>query len=302
MPNQEKKVLQVIEEHEASGIYFNVNGLKTFALKYGRGETVLCLHGAPASSFLYRKLLRSLEKKGYKAVCIDLPGMGLTERPANFDYSFSNLSEFIYEAAKALKLKKYHLVVHDMGGPLGFALAARHANRILSITILNTWIDGVKFKKPGYMKPFEKRILGEAELKMFNHLTWQVVFKSIGVLNTSLLSIPEMNAYVELLKRDDHGKAFLKIMRNYDATPQFRDLCYKAVQNVKYPVQIIWGEQDSLLSIEEHGKAIQKIANIKEITKLKAAHFLQEEVWLAIADKIVEAAKSVHIKSAKKEA
>jgi pimeloyl-ACP methyl ester carboxylesterase len=302
MAKKEKSVTDVIKEHEASGQYFQVDGIKTFALKYGRGETVLCIHGVPTSSFLYRKVLRSLEKKGYKGVAIDLPGLGLTERPENFDYSFSNLADFVYNAAKALKLKKFHLVVHDIGGPIGFALAARHSNRILSLSILNTWIDVVNFKKPVVMRPFEKRLLGEAELKMMTHLTWPVMFKQMGVVNSSRISQAEMNAYIDLLKREDNGKAFLKIMRSFENSPEFRDLCYKAVQNTAYPIQAIWGASDPALQLETYGKEIKEIAGLKEIHQLRARHFLQEEAWLSIADKIVDQAKSIHLKTQKKEA
>lgn len=302
MAKKEKSVAAVIEEHEASGIYFDVDGIRTFALKYGRGETVLCIHGVPTSSFLYRKVLRALDKKGYKGVCIDLPGLGLSDRPENFDYSFSNLADFVYKAAKALKLKKFHLVVHDIGGPIGFALAARHANRIMSLTILNTWIDVVNFKKPVFMKPFEKRVLGEAELKMMTHLTWPVMFKNIGVVNTSRISQQEMNAYIDLLKRGDNGKAFLKIMRSYNNSPAFRDLCYKAVQNVRYPIQVVWGANDPALALETYGEEIKKAAGLREIHTLRSRHFLQEEAWLSVADKIVELAKTVHLQVPKKEA
>ncbi|WP_029034860.1 alpha/beta fold hydrolase [Salinimicrobium terrae] len=301
MAKKEKSVSEVIRDHEASGTYFEVDGIKTFALKYGRGEPVLCLHGVPTSSFLYRKVLRSLEKKGYKGVSIDMPGLGLSERPENFDYSFSNLADFLYKAAKALKLKKFHLVVHDVGGPIGFALAARHANRIMSLTILNTWVDVVNFKKPVVMRPFEKRVLGEAELKMMTHLTWPVMFKQMGVINSSRINISEINAYIDLLKREDNGKAFLKIMRSFDSSPEFRNLCYKAVQSKKYPVQAIWGANDPALQLETYGEEVKKVAGLKEIHTLRSKHFLQEEAWLGIADKIVDLAQSVHLKTIKKE-
>lgn len=297
MTKKEKSVSEVIREHEASGTYFQVDGIKTFALKYGRGEAVLCIHGVPTSSFLYRKVLRSLEKKGYKGVAIDLPGLGLTERPENFDYSFSNFADFVYKAAKTLKLKKFHLVVHDIGGPIGFALAARHSNRIMSLTILNTWVDVVNFKKPVVMRPFEKRVLGEAELKMITHLTWPVMFKQMGVVNASRISPAEINAYVDLLKREDNGKAFLKIMRNFASSPEYRDLCYRAVRNTPYPVQAVWGANDPALQLETHGREIQEAAGLREIHQLRSRHFLQEEAWLAIADKIVELAKTVHLKT-----
>lgn len=301
MAKTERNVETVIAEHEASGKYFDVEGVKTFASIQGRGEPVLCIHGVPTSSFLYRKVLSALAKKGYKGVSIDLPGLGLSDRPEDFDYSFSNFADFLYKAAKILKLKKFHLVVHDVGGPIGFALAARHANRIMSLTVLNTWVDVENFKKPLVMRPFEKKIVGEAELKMLTHLTWPVMFKGMGVEKISNIPNAEINAYVDLLKRKDNGKAFLKIMRNFDYSPEFNELCYKAVQNVPYPVQAVWGANDPALTIDTFGKEIQQVAGLKEIHALQSKHFLQEEVWLAIADKIVDQAQSVHLKTTKKE-
>ena len=295
----QRNVSEVIKEHEASGKYIDVNGIRTFVLKYGRGEPVVCLHGVPTSSFLYRKVLKSLEKKGYRGISIDLPGFGLSDRPKDFDYSFSNYADFLSEAVKVLKLKKFHLVVHDIGGPIGFALAARHQNSIMSLTILNTWIDVVNFKKPIVMRPFEKKMIGEAELKMMSHMTWPVMFKGIGVVRAAKIPSEEINAYVDLLKREDGGKAFLKIMRNFDHSPEFRELCYKAVQNASYPVQAVWGDKDPALTYETYGEEIRKVAGLKEVTALPAKHFLQEEAWLSVADKVVELAKSVHLKTAK---
>ena len=301
MSKEGRSIKSVIEEHESSGKYFDVDGVKTFAMVQGRGEPVLCVHGVPTSSFLYRKVLRALAKKGYKGVCIDLPGLGLSARPKDFDYSFSNYADFLYKAAKVLKLKKFHLVVHDVGGPVGFALAARHSNRIMSLTILDTWIDVVNFKKPMVMRPFNNKITGEAELKMMTHLTWPAMWYGIGVEKGAKVPSEEMNAYVDLLKREDNGKAFLKLMRNFDHSPEFRDLCYQAVQNVSYPVQAVWGEKDPALTLETYGKEIQRVAGLKEIHRLPGKHFLQEEVWLAIADKIVEIAQSSQLKTTKKE-
>ncbi|WP_262507364.1 hypothetical protein [Salegentibacter salegens] len=55
---------------------------------------------------------------------------------------------------------------------MGFALAAENQEKILSITILNTWVDVVNFKKPWPMRPFEKPGLGEIELVSMQHATW----------------------------------------------------------------------------------------------------------------------------------
>ncbi|HET8855449.1 MAG TPA: alpha/beta fold hydrolase [Salinimicrobium sp.] len=287
-------VAEIINRHEASGRYFDVKGVKTFALDYGKGEAVLCLHGVPTSSFLYRKVLAGLKKKGYRGISIDLPGLGLSGRPQNFNYSFQGYVEFLGEAVRVLGLKKFHLVVHDIGGPIGFALAAGIRKKISSITILNTWIDVVNFEKPLVMRPFEKRGIGQAELRMITHLTWPVMFNKIGILRDGIVPRAEINAYVDLLKREDNGAAFLKIMRNFDSSPEFRDLCYAAVHDVPYPVQAIWGGKDITLTYDRYAREIMDVASLEKISVLPSRHFLQEEVWLGIADYIDEIIKTAH--------
>src|SRR5690554_4959110 len=125
----EETVEKVINKHKASGRFFEVDGLKTFALDYGEGEVVFCLHGVPTSSYLYRKLLQ-LADKGFRGISIDLPGFGLSDRPENFQYSFRSLALFCSKAAEALEISQFHLVVHDIGGPIGFAFAAENREKI----------------------------------------------------------------------------------------------------------------------------------------------------------------------------
>lgn len=291
-----EKIENIISEHEKKGKYIQVQGLKTFALDRGEGEAVICIHGVPTSSFLYRKVIDSLAIKGFRGISVDLPGLGLTDRPKDFDYSFPNFANFLASAIKQLNIEKYHLVVHDIGGPIGFALAARNIENILSLTILNTWVDVVNFKKPLPMRPFENKILGEAQLKLVGYTTWPIMFSKMGVNNSDIIPAEELNTYVDLLKMKDDGKAFLKIMRNFSDSPEFRDLCKKAVTEVPYPIQAIWGADDPALTLEEYGSEIKELADLKEFTELPSKHFLQEEVWEEIAEKIAQLASSSPLK------
>lgn len=286
----DRTVKQVIEEHKASGKVITVEGMQTFMLDWGEGEPVFCIHGVPTSSYLYRKVLKGLEEKGYRGIAIDLPGLGLSDRPEDFDYSFSNYARFCARVAEELDLERYHLVVHDIGGPIGFALAAQNREKILSLTILNTWIDVDKFKKPLPMRPYEKPAIGEAQLAATTYATWQLMFKGLGVSNMDDVPKEEVDAYVDLLKREDEGKAFLKIMRNFENSIAFRELCHQAVQDVPYPVQAVWGAEDPGLDYERYGEEIKAVANLPEVHKLPAKHFLQEDQWKAVVEYITSQA------------
>ncbi len=104
---------RVIAAHRASGRFFEAAGIRSFALDYGSGPAVVCLHGVPTSSFLYRKVLRALQERGLRGISFDFPGLGLAERPEDFDYSFSGLTAFCAAAVDALGLDKFHLAVHE---------------------------------------------------------------------------------------------------------------------------------------------------------------------------------------------
>ena len=72
--------------------------------------------------------LRELAARGLRGIAFDLPGLGLADRPATFDYTWTELGRFGAAAVDALGLDRCHLVVHDIGGPAGFELCAALTN------------------------------------------------------------------------------------------------------------------------------------------------------------------------------
>jgi len=135
----------VVAHHRAAGREFEAAGIQSFVREQGGGDAVLCMHGVPASSFLYRKVIEELARHGLRGVAFDLPGLGLAARPQQFDYSWTGLGKFSIAAVDALGLDRFHLVVHDIGGPVGFEIAAAMPERIRSITVLNTAIEVARF-------------------------------------------------------------------------------------------------------------------------------------------------------------
>jgi len=171
----------VIAEHRAAGRRFSAGGLESFVREEGGGDAVVCIHGVPASSFLYRKVLGELAARGLRGVAWDLPGLGFAERPPSFDYSWSGLGRFCLAAADALELKSFHLVVHDIGGPVGFEMAAAAPERIRSLTVLNTVIEVDTFKRPWSMEPFARRGIGEVYLRALIKPVFRVLMRLQGV-------------------------------------------------------------------------------------------------------------------------
>jgi haloalkane dehalogenase len=281
----------VIDAHQRSGYRLPVGGVETFVLDLGHGQPVVCLHGVPASSFLYRKLIVELAARGLRGIAFDLPGLGLAERPASFDYTWTGLGRFASAAVDALDLDRFHLVVHDIGGPVGFELSAAHPDRVASLTLLNAPVEVDTFRRPWVMKPFAVKGLGEAYLRLLNPATFRWVMRRQGIADLSKINTAELDAYLVLLRRIDNGSAFLKIMRGFELTRAKRDLYVHVLRSRAFPIQIIWGEADPALKVTTFGEIARRAADVEHIHRLPGKHFLQEDQSPALAELITEHAQ-----------
>ncbi|TIC80470.1 alpha/beta fold hydrolase [Nocardioides sp. GY 10113] len=275
---------EVVATHERSGRRFEAAGVGSFVLDEGTGPPVVCLHGVPASSFLYRKVVPELAARGLRGIAFDLPGLGLADRPADFDYSWSGLGRFAAAAVDALGLDRFHLVVHDIGGPVGFEVAAAMPERVASMTVLDTIVEVDTFTPPWSMRPFRVRGLGPAYLKGLTKPVFRMLMRVQGVAHPDALPAAEADAYVDLLRRGDGGAAFLRIMRGFELTRAKRDLYVGTLGEAPYPVQVVWGERDPALPPGRYGEEARRAAGVDGITLLPGKHFLQEDHAPQIAD------------------
>jgi pimeloyl-ACP methyl ester carboxylesterase len=278
----------VVSEHRAAGRRFEAAGISSFVREAGPpgGEPVVCLHGVPASCFLYRKVLRELAARGLHGIAFDLPGLGLADRPAAFDYTWTGLGRFCAAAVDALGLGRFHLVVHDIGGPVGFELAAAMPARVASLTVLDTLVEVDTFKRPWSLEPFARRGLGQVYLRALTKPAFRLLMRRQGVQNPAAISDAEIDAYLDLLHTGDGGQAFLKIMRGFERTRAKRDLYHRVLGDHRYPVQIVWGAHDPALKLTTEGQAARRAADAGTIHTLPAKHFLQEDQAPAVAGHI----------------
>ncbi len=120
--------------------YLKINSRRIHYVDEGTGHPVLCLHGEPTWSFLYRKMIPILAEQ-HRALSFDFVGFGrsdkLTEQSAyTFDLHRDTLTSFI----EALNLENITLVVHDWGGLIGLPTAADIPERISRLVIMNTFL------------------------------------------------------------------------------------------------------------------------------------------------------------------
>lgn len=121
---------------------------------------VLCLHGEPSWSFLYRHVIRVLADAGLRIVAPDLVGFGRSDKPAEIsDHSYARHIEWTRSLVfDALDLRDVTLVGQDWGGLIGLRLAAAHSDRIARVVAANTGLPTGDFPMPDTWLRFREAV------------------------------------------------------------------------------------------------------------------------------------------------
>jgi haloalkane dehalogenase len=244
----------------------------------------------PASAFLYRKVIPQLARRGLSAVAFDLPGLGLAERTGMPDLSWTALSAWTLAALDALGIDRFHLVVHDIGGPIGFDLVRRAPERTRSLLVLDTLVRVASFKKPWVMRPFGVRGLGEAWLATVTPWMMERLMRFQGVLTP--VPSAELRAYALLLKREDGGAMFLRMMRSFETTSELEQRILDTLAKRRFPARVLWGENDPALDVHHYGELARRALGVAEIQRVPGKHFVQEDAPEAVAGAVAELARA----------
>jgi pimeloyl-ACP methyl ester carboxylesterase len=278
------QVAEAIERHRRAGREFEAGEVRSFVREQGEGEPVVLMHGIPVSSFLYRKVLPLLAERGLRGVAFDLPGLGLAQKPERFDYSWSGLGRWTGEAIDALGLDRCHLVLHDIGGPIGLEWALRNRDRVQTLTVLDTLIDVDHFRRVWTMDLAAPPIIGPLWVATIRPPAARWLFYLQGIGDRSATPAHEVDAHIALLHRGRGGRSFRKIVRGFELTADKESFYTEGLREVGWPSTILWGDRDPALG-EDRRRAIERALGV-EARVISAKHFLQEDQATAVAEAI----------------
>lgn len=118
----------------------------------GAPLTWLCLHGNPAWSYLYRKMIPVFLEAGHSVVAPDLIGFGKSDKPKrDAAHTFEWHRQVLVEFVERLHLTNVVLVVQDWGGLLGLTLPMAAPERYRGLLVMNTALGtGDRPLSPGF--------------------------------------------------------------------------------------------------------------------------------------------------------
>ena len=125
------------------------------------GEVLLCLHGQPTWSYLYRKIIPLLVSQGYRVLAPDLVGFGRSDKPASRDdYTYARHVSWMAGFIAALKLKDITLVCQDWGGLIGLRVLAQQPELFVRVVTANTGLPDAHGMSLAMAKPMHDLLAG----------------------------------------------------------------------------------------------------------------------------------------------
>ncbi|WP_203884926.1 alpha/beta fold hydrolase [Planotetraspora kaengkrachanensis] len=116
----------------------DLNGVGINVADTGQGPAVLLLHGWPDDHHLWRHQVAALNAAGYRTITPDLRGLGDSDKPD--DVAAYGVMRLVRDQAALLdhlQVPAAHLVAHDWGAAVAWAMAALMPERVASLTCLS---------------------------------------------------------------------------------------------------------------------------------------------------------------------
>lgn len=103
------------------------------------GPLILCMHGQPTWSYLYRKMIPPLVAEGMRVIAPDLPGYGRSDKPAaREDYSYQRQVDWMGQWLEMCDFSGITFFGQDWGGLIGLRMIVDRPERFDRVVISNT--------------------------------------------------------------------------------------------------------------------------------------------------------------------
>lgn len=165
--------------------YIHTQGLRLHCVTAGTGDPVLLVPGWPQTWYAWRHVMRALADQGYMAIAVDPPGLGDSDRPVE-GYDTGTVAQQLHQCMQQLGFDRYHLVGHDVGMWIAYAMASDFAQAVRTLVVTEAVIPGLAEAPPIFVAPED------------NIFLWHFLFNQVRDLPEFLIAGREV-AYLNFM-------------------------------------------------------------------------------------------------------
>ncbi len=226
---------------DPNGAFVEINDWQLYFVHLaGDGETVLLLHGQGGSTLTWRETMPALQDAGYNVYALDLPGMGLSEKGLELDYSHPAIAEIVIAFMDSQSIEQADLVAHAFSGNIATQLTLSHPDRVNKLILVAPTL----FYSPtAEVPPF---LFDLGFLKRWSRVMLQLVLpEAVGEQLRSATKKDEVvtdqliDDYSRILHTQDWDLSILGMLRDSS-----HNMLSGPIQNIRVPVLLLWGSGD----------------------------------------------------------
>lgn len=255
--------------------WFDSSAGRVHYIDEGTGPPIMFCHGSPTWSFLYRHVIKALRDR-FRCIAIDYPGFGMSERPAGYGYTISELTGVVGELIDHLRLENFIVAGQDWGGPIGLGAAVERADRVRGVVVSNTafWpitpLANRAFSVLMSSRPMQRRILDQ------NLLVEKFLLGSAG----PTLTTAEAEHYRRVQPSADARQGLAAMPKQIrTAAPLLKQLANDVPSLLgRKPAVAIWGMSDMVFRPKTClPRVVDAFADVAVIEAHHAGHFVAED-------------------------
>jgi epoxide hydrolase 4 len=266
------------------------------ALGHGDDLAVL-LHGWPEDGSSWRRVAPLLVDAGYRVVCPDLKGFGLSDTPHK-GYDAQTLADEISQLIRNLHVRKAVLVGHDWGGAVALATAFRHPGRVRALVVASSPFRQLDLRRSWHIPLWNLPVAPEVAFKFGARPLVAAAVRHAAVADEAFTD-EILDGYAEAVSKDPAAwlAYYRTLSRRAVASWALRRVRGRAgflpdppePHHLRVPASVIWGELDPVTPFHLAPRVAHDL-DADLVSLPGVGHFVHEEDPLAVARAIVELA------------
>ena len=263
-----------------------VNGVRLHCVEAGpeQGPPVILLHGFPEFWRGWDRQIGPLARAGFRVVVPDQRGYNISEKPQGVEsYHIDTLVADVAALIHDLGHERAHIVGHDWGGVIAWAVAISRPAVVDKLVILNAPHPGAfgreirrpeQRKRSWYVGFFQLPWLPERLLVPFGR-------KGLGGARPGSYSAEDMHHYETAWTQPGAATAMINY---YRALIRFGNV---KGRQVHAPTLLLWGEKDSALVPELADNLGKWVPNLKTVKFPHATHWVMRDETLRVNQELL---------------
>jgi pimeloyl-ACP methyl ester carboxylesterase len=243
------------------------------------GRPVVLLHGFPECAHSWRHQIRALANAGYRVIAPDQRGYNHSDKPTPLSaYRIDHLAGDVIGLLDALSLPRAHIVGHDWGGVVAWAVASLYPGRVERLVAMNG------------PHPRHARHVILTNPRQLRRAYYMFVFQLPGIaervmLRPGFIARAMRGSATQKSAIDDESIAIFTAALHQPGAPRAMLSWYRAAMRLRMPAlppvlartMVIWGDRDlALLPVLSHPP--ERYVRDLEIRHVPdAGHWVQQE-------------------------